>query len=181
MTKPIESKWCVVACLLLSAPMADCKENRFSRSAEAATRSPGTVDSIVILKKDRELMAMRNDSVLARYSIALGKTPEGAKRCEGDNKTPEGRYRVVLKKEHSQFHKALQISYPDSEDRAASKALRCDPGSSIMIHGLKNGMGWLGSFQSAVDWTKGCIALKDDDMDVLFEQSKVGTNVIIRP
>ncbi len=100
---------------------------------------------------------------------------------EGDGKTPEGIYKLDLKKSDSAFHKAFHISYPDTNDMVTAKARGVKPGGNIMIHGQKNGLGWLSFASQHFDWTNGCIALTNSEIDVMWEIVKEGTRVEIYP
>ena len=115
------------------------------------------------------------------FYIALGRSPEGPKEKEGDNKTPEGIYVIDARNINSGYHKALQISYPNIKDIDRAKELGVSPGGKIMIHGIKNGFGWLGSFHRRRDWTQGCIAVTDDEIDEIWDQVAIGTTVEIKP
>jgi murein L,D-transpeptidase YafK len=102
---------------------------------------------------------------LKTYQIALGRGSAGIKQVAGDNRTPEGKYIIDEKKIATKFHKALHISYPNSDDRARAAKLGKSPGGDIEIHGLPTGLAWLGSLQHVIDWTAGCIALSNDEID----------------
>ncbi len=116
-----------------------------------------SADTVLIEKKARRLTLLHGNSVLHTYRIALGGRPDGAKKCKGDNRTPEGRYIVDSRNSSSQYHRSLHISYPNIQDRAAAKKLNCDPGGDIFIHGLPNSYGWIGKAHIARDWTLGCL------------------------
>jgi murein L,D-transpeptidase YafK len=117
---------------------------------------------------------------LRTYKIALGRGSGAAKQREGDHNTPEGSYIIDAKNEHSHFHRALHVSYPNADDRRRAQGLSENPGGDIMIHGIKNGFGWLGKLQSRVDWTDGCIAVTDDEIDEVWKMVPVGTIVRIQ-
>jgi len=103
------------------------------------------------------------------------------KEREGDGRTPEGHYIIDSRDAASNYHKALHISYPNQQDRARAAKLGVPPGGAIMIHGLPNGMGWLGSAHRLYDWTLGCIAVTDEEIDEIWNMVPVGTAVEIRP
>jgi len=142
---------------------------------------PNFVDSIVVTKAQRRLVAFRDGKALLSFTISLGGQPAGPKRCTGDEKTPEGRYTIDLKNPHSRYHKALRVSYPSTADRDSSRALACSPGGDVMIHGLRTGTGIFGKLHTLWDWTRGCIALDDPEIDQLYPLVKVGTPVVIKP
>ncbi len=141
----------------------------------------GSIDRILIEKKARRLMLLSNGEVLKTYKIALGGNPVGPKEREGDDKTPEGIYCIDSRNNDSQYHRALHISYPNEKDRKRAQELGVPPGGDIMIHGLKNGFSWVGTAQSEVDWTKGCIAVTDEEIDEIDKLTPNGTIVEIRP
>src|SRR5215469_13679882 len=129
----------------------------------AGKKDTGKADQIVIVKSERTLTLLRQGQVLKTYKVALGHEPLGAKRRRGDNKTPEGEYVIDSRNPHSQFHLALHISYPNSDDRARAKRLGVNPGGDIMIHGLPPAYSWLGAAHRATDWTLGCVAVTDSE------------------
>ncbi len=138
-------------------------------------------DRILIEKGKRKLSLIKNGDVLKVYRISLGRSPVGPKECEGDNKTPEGLYRIVEHKESSSCYRALRVSYPEDRDLAKAKALEINPGSNIMIHGLVNGTGLLGKLHRLMDWTAGCIAVTNWEIDEISNATPNGTLVEIRP
>jgi murein L,D-transpeptidase YafK len=119
---------------------------------------------------------LAGESVLRSYRIALGREPAGHKRCEGDGRTPEGRYTIDRRNPNSRYHLSLHISYPNSADRERAQSQGLDPGGDIMIHGLKPGVD-----HPASDWTEGCIAVTDAEMDEIWRMVADGTPVEILP
>jgi murein L,D-transpeptidase YafK len=117
---------------------------------------------------------------LATYKVALGKGNGQAKEREGDHETPEGFYIIDSKNAQSRFHRALHISYPNADDRKHAQTANVNPGGLIMIHGIQNGLGWLGSLQHTIDWTDGCIAVTDSEIDEIWKLVPIGTPVEIR-
>lgn len=140
-----------------------------------------SVDRIVIEKNARRLMLISKGEVLKTYKIALGGDPIGPKERQGDNKTPEGLYVIDSRNRDSNFHRSLHISYPNERDRKRAKELGVSPGGDIMIHGIRNGLSWVGDAHSEVDWTKGCIAVTDEEIEELDRLVPNGTAVEIRP
>jgi murein L,D-transpeptidase YafK len=138
-------------------------------------------DLIVVEKADRLLTAFSNGKVLRTYKVALGSSPVGAKEREGDNRTPEGEFIIDSRLEKSGYHRALHISYPRPSDIARAKAGGYQPGGAIMIHGIENGFGWLGSLHTKSDWTRGCIAVTDPEIEELWRIAPNGTRVQIKP
>ena len=144
--------------------------------------APGEIaDRIVIRKAAHTLTLMKGDRELATYKVALGRNPVGAKTQRGDHKTPEGDYEIDAMKGNSRFYRALHISYPNSADRERAQAAGLSPGGDVEIHGIENGLGWIGSLQRRIDWTDGCIAVTDEEMDEIWKRVSVGTPVEIRP
>jgi len=139
------------------------------------------VDSIIISKSTHTLSLMSGKTVLKTYHVALGRGPAGAKQFSGDNRTPEGKYVIDEKNSASRFHKALHISYPNAEDRARAVKIGKSPGADIEIHGLPTALAWVGSTQHVVDWTAGCIALSNEEIDEVWKMVSVGTTVEIDP
>jgi murein L,D-transpeptidase YafK len=138
-------------------------------------------DRILVEKVARRLTLLQNGRPLKSYSVALGRARVGAKEFEGDQRTPEGIYRVDFHKADSDYHLALHISYPEQHDidRAAAQGLSA--GSDIMIHGLPNGRGWIGRFHRRADWTAGCIAVADFEIEEIYRAVPDGTPIELRP
>jgi tetratricopeptide (TPR) repeat protein len=141
----------------------------------------GSVDRILIEKSTRRLMLISQGEVLKSYNIALGGNPIGPKERQGDNKTPEGTYVIDGRNKDSRFHLSLHISYPNERDKKRARELGVSPGGDIMIHGIKNGFSWVGDAHTAVDWTKGCIAVTDEEIEESDRLVPNGTIVEIRP
>jgi tetratricopeptide (TPR) repeat protein len=141
----------------------------------------GSADKILIEKKARRLMLISKGEVLKTYKIALGGNPNGAKERQGDNKTPEGTYVIDSRNKDSHYHLSLHISYPNERDKKRARELGVSPGGNIMIHGIKNGFSWVGDAQAEVDWTKGCIAVTDEEIEEIDKLAPNGTVVEIRP
>jgi len=141
----------------------------------------GSVDRILIEKNARRLMLISQGEVLKSYNIALGGNPIGPKERQGDSKTPEGTYVIDGRNKDSRFHLSLRISYPNERDKNRAKELGVSPGGDIMIHGIKNGFSWVGDAHTAVDWTKGCIAVTGEEIEEISKLAPNGTIVEIRP
>lgn len=138
-------------------------------------------DKVLIEKSARTLTLSSNGEVIKSYKVALGRNPVGAKEKEGDNKTPEGMYTIDTRNTKSSYHLALHISYPNAQDIQRAKQQGVSPGGSIMIHGIRNGVGWIGKFHRRLDWTKGCIAVTNDEIDEIGRLVANGTPVEIKP
>ena len=141
----------------------------------------GSIDRILIEKKDRRLKLISKDKVLKTYKIALGENPTGPKERHGDCKTPEGTYVIDSRNKDSRYHLSLHISYPNERDKKRARELGVSPGGNIMIHGIKNGFSWVGDAHTEVDWTKGCIAVTDEEIEEIEKVAPNGTIVEIRP
>jgi murein L,D-transpeptidase YafK len=151
--------------------------------ANAATPldTDARADSIVVLKKKRRLILYSQGQVLKTYSISLGSEPVGPKSREGDHKTPEGRYVLDRRNPKSQYYRSIHISYPNAEQVENARKQGISPGGDVFIHGLPNGFGWLGSAQRRYDWTDGCIAVTNAEMDEIWRAVPDGTPVEIKP
>ena len=138
-------------------------------------------DRIVIHKQARTLELMKAGGVLKAYKIALGGEPVGPKTRQGDHHTPEGAYLIDSRNANSQFHRSLHISYPNAADRERARKLGVSPGGDIFIHGLPNGYGWIGAAHRLHDWTDGCIAVTDKEIEEIWNLVDNGTPVEILP
>ena len=138
-------------------------------------------DKVLIEKKERRLTLLSKDEVIKTYKINLGGNPVGPKERQGDNKTPEGTYIIDSRNRDSGYHLSLHISYPNEKDKMRAKELGVSPGGDIMIHGIKNDLTWVGAYHAEIDWTKGCIAVTDEEMEEIYKLVPNGTIVEIRP
>jgi murein L,D-transpeptidase YafK len=139
------------------------------------------VDRILILKSARTMTLESNGQPLKTYKVALGGQPIGAKQEQGDHKTPEGVYFVDAKNAHSQFYMALHLSYPNAGDKLRARKQGVSPGGDIEIHGLGKRYGWIGARHREVDWTDGCIAVTNEEIEEIFRLVPAGTRVETRP
>lgn len=143
---------------------------------------PGDIaDRLVVDKGRRQLTLYRRGETLATYRVSLGRQPIGAKAREGDGRTPEGAYVIDYLKPDSSFHRALHVSYPSALDTSNAHAAGVSPGGLIMIHGIGNPLGWIGRAHRMLDWTDGCIAVTNDEIEEIFTAVPPGTPVDIRP
>ena len=138
-----------------------------------------SIDLVKVDKSENRMMLMENGQVVAEYHVVFGENPKGHKVQEGDERTPEGRYTLDYKKEDSSFYRSMHISYPNVEDEAKAEELGVSPGGFIMVHGQKNGLVWLSFLFQKFNWTDGCIALTNSDMDDFMERVDVGTPIEI--
>jgi murein L,D-transpeptidase YafK len=152
---------------------------QIGRRPPAEIAEPATM--IVVEKNAHRMTLMRGGKPIKTYAVALGRTGPGPKQREGDGHTPDGKYTIDAKNPRSRFHLALHISYPSAADRDSAQQRGVAPGGDIMIHGLPNGLGWLGGLHRALDWTDGCIAVTNPEMDEIYAQVASGTTVEIKP
>lgn len=143
---------------------------------------PGqAVDSILVVKHERKMYVFEKGKPLKAYRIALGDAPEGHKHFQGDEKTPEGLYYIDGKNPNSMCHKNLGISYPNDADRSYARRRSQPTGGDIKIHGLPNGQGYIGKGHLLDDWTNGCVAVTDEEIDELFAHTRVGIPILLLP
>lgn len=143
--------------------------------------SSRTVDKVLVLKSERKLHLQQRGETIKSYRISLGKQPDGAKQREGDLRTPEGFYWIDWRKPSDKYQLSLHISYPNARDLAKAKNAGVPPGSMIMIHGTPLDEEYPEWFFHTLDWTEGCIAMKNDDMREVWNLVKDGTLIEIRP
>ncbi len=153
---------------LLSAALTGCGSRLFRYSGPEVTR-------IIVFKKQRRMMLLHNRQALKTYRVSLGFAPVGDKKISGDGKTPEGHYYINRRNPESRFHLSLGINYPNAQDRAEAKALGHDPGGDIFIHG-RGGLRNL-----LADWTWGCIAVTNKEMEEVYAMVRTGTPISIYP
>jgi murein L,D-transpeptidase YafK len=144
-------------------------------------RAEQKADRIVVHKKARTMEMMHAGQVLKSYKIALGGEPVGAKTRQGDHRTPEGVYFIDHRNAQSKFHRSLHISYPNAADRERARKLGVSPGGDVFIHGLPNGYGFVGSAHRARDWTDGCVAVTDQEIEEIWKLVDNGTSIEILP
>ena len=166
--KPI--KWFILGVILTGVVYYFYPEKRLADNAK--------ISKIVINKSERKMMVYNGNDLLNTFTVSLGSSPVGDKQLRGDNKTPEGHYFVEAKLGLgvSKYHKSLRVSYPSPEQIKMGKK-----GSNIMIHGLGPKYHYFGKFQRFYDWTEGCIAVTDNEIDQIYKATKVGVAIIIRP
>ena len=138
-------------------------------------------DKVLIEKQARQLTLISKGEVIKTYTIALGGNPVGPKEREGDNKTPEGFYFIDSRNGNSGYHLSLHISYPNELDNMRARELGVRPGGDIMIHGIKNGFSPVGASHAGIDWTQGCIAVTNQEMEEIYKLVPDGTLVEITP
>lgn len=138
-------------------------------------------DRVLVLKKQRTLELLSEGKVIKTYKVALGGDPAGPKARQGDHKTPEGFYVLDFRNAHSQYYKSIHISYPNEQDRATARKAGVSPGGDVFVHGLPNGYAAVGAAHRLKDWTDGCIAVTDQEIDEIWKAVPDGTQIEIRP
>lgn len=139
------------------------------------------VDRLVVYKQERRLLLLSQGKEIRSYKIALGSEAVGPKTRQGDHRTPEGIYVLDARNPKSHFYKAFHISYPNSKDIAAARKLGVSPGGDIMLHGLGKEYAWVGKAHVLHDWTDGCVAVTNEEMDEMWKMVRLGTPIEIRP
>ena len=141
-----------------------------------------SVNNILVEKNQRKMYLRHDDEILYSYDIALGSDPMGHKKQEGDGKTPEGRYVISGRNPASKYHLSLRISYPNAKDIEVAKQNKVSPGGDIMIHGLPNRLpSFLHRFLQKKDWTAGCIAVSNQNIEEIWDLVADGTPIFIKP
>jgi len=174
--------------ILLSGVLLAGEKNSSSRSSYYSALDNGSslpenvvVDSITVYKSAHIMVVFNKGVALKKYVVHLGVNSVGPKECSGDLKTPEGLYSINFKNPASKFHKSLGISYPNANDLQRAYRLGKAPGGDIMIHGLPNGEENVGPDRYTNDWTWGCVAVRNTEIDELFDHVEVGTPLLIVP
>ena len=167
--------------IFISLGILICSAAVYNLYPEKMLPKDAVIDSIVVHKSQRQLEVFSKGQILKVYKVALGKNPVGAKEYEGDKKTPEGCYHIFDKNPESRFYKNLGISYPNEADIIRCNASGKPTGGDVKIHGLQNGLGIIGKLHRLRDWTAGCIALTDAEVDELYSHTPIGTPINILP
>ena len=154
---------------------------RSATTPSTPTRGALVADSIVVDKGKRQLTLYRQGAPVRTYLVALGQQPVGDKVRRGDMRTPEGLFRIEARNPRSRYHRALRISYPDAAHAGRARALGVSPGGDIMIHGLPKRQAWVGARHRDFDWTEGCIAVTNAEIDEIWSAVPVGTPIHIKP
>ena len=143
--------------------------------------SERTADFVLVVKSESRLYLMQAGEEFASFKVVFGADPKGHKQQQGDERTPEGVYTLDYKNPNSSFYKSIHVSYPNARDRQSARNRGVDPGGAIMIHGQRNGYEMLSPIAQFFNWTDGCIALTNSDMDFVWKSVKTGTPIEIRP
>ncbi|MBD1553646.1 L,D-transpeptidase family protein [Pseudomonas typographi] len=163
---------------IITRPLAP---NSVPQAMPVPSNTQALIDKVVVIKSTRQLQLISRGVMMKAYRVSLGKQPRGAKAFEGDRRTPEGFYWVDWRKTSDRFNLALHISYPNVADAARAHSEGLNPGGMIMIHGTPIDEHYPEWYFASLDWTDGCIALKNDDMREVWGLVKDGTLVEIRP
>ena len=140
-----------------------------------------TADSVVVEKATRRLTLFYQGTALRSYEVALGRNPVGDKVSRGDFRTPEGVFRIEARNPNSKYYRSLRISYPDIRHQLRADSLGVSPGGDIMIHGLPRGKEKIGAAHRKTNWTEGCIALTNQEIDELWRLIPDGVPIHIKP
>lgn len=146
-----------------------------------ATTRMSSIDKVLVIKSERRLQLISRGEPLKTYRISLGKQPLGAKEREGDKRTPEGFYWLDWRKVSTRYNLAMHVSYPNISDSAKARREGLEPGGMIMIHGTPLDEEYPEWYFHTLDWTEGCIAMRNDDMREVWSLVKDGTMIEIRP
>lgn len=163
------------------ALVARADSTRSAMKPLAPPAAPAVADSIVVEKSQHRLSLYHGGTLLRSYLVALGQEPIGDKVKIGDNRTPEGVFRIEARNPASRYHRSLRISYPDAAHRARARQLGVSPGGDIMIHGLPDSQAWVGAAHRDFDWTEGCIAVTNQEIEEIWSAVAVGTPIRIKP
>lgn len=167
---------------LLGSASSDSMKTAAPRAPAVAKRGEALLaDSIVVEKRLRRLTLFRGGQAVKHYAIALGKNPSGRKVQIGDNRTPEGIYHIEGRNLQSRYYRSLRISYPDVLDKLRAESLGLVAGGDIMIHGLPTGREEIGAAHRRTDWTEGCIAVTNQELDEIWGAIPDGAPIEIKP
>jgi len=169
----------IILIILLIAVIIQCNR-RSDRQPEPIPKEI-RADYILVEKSARRLSLLHDGVPIKFYQIALGRVPVGNKQQEGDNRTPEGIYKIDRRNEKSKYHLSLHISYPTPAEIGAARQRGVSPGGDIMIHGLPNGLGYIGDSHRLTDWTAGCIAVTNEEIEEIWNAVADGTAIEICP
>jgi murein L,D-transpeptidase YafK len=151
-----------------------------SAASEIPLAPAAIADKVVVIKNEHKLLLMKDGRVLKTYLVSLGESPVGAKMRRGDHKTPEGDYVLDWHNPRSEYYRSIHISYPNEADRKRARRMGVSPGGDVFVHGLPNDYKPL-AHENLGDWTDGCIAVTDAEMDEIWRAVPDGTPIEIRP
>lgn len=178
----ITSLFCIVILAVGTVLYTKVMARTAAGTPPPAATADKQADLIVVSKDDKQLFLLRDGAVIRTYQIAMGSNwDQGHKQQEGDERTPEGRYLIDWRNPKSVAHLSLHISYPNPADQEAAHQAGRNPGGAIMIHGLPNGWGLLGPLHHLIDWTNGCVAVTNAEMQEIWSMVPDGTPIEIYP
>lgn len=180
---PLSRRTFAAALLLAGAVLVAREAATLALPSPVAFSGLPTADSVVVDKSERRLHLLRDGVPFRSYPVAFGANPKGHKEREGDQRTPEGRYLLDWRNSNSRFYKSIHVSYPNARDIAFANAMGMDSGGMIMVHGLPNWNlgGWADFFFENRNWTNGCIAVKNHQMDEIWQAVRPNTPIEIVP
>ena len=164
---------------LISISAITYAKSGVNKTSKQAIPSDANVDKVYVDKSERVLKLLSGDRVIKTYHIALGDSPAGHKRQQGYERTPTGTYKLDYKNEKSSYYRSIHVSYPNASDKVQARKRGVSPGGDIMIHGQKNGFGHLAAVTQKRDWTDGCIAVTNDEMDEIMSVYQAGMPIEI--
>ena len=144
-------------------------------------RKTFSADSMVLDKSERRLSMFYKGKLVRSFDVALGKNPVGEKLRRGDGRTPEGLYFIEARNPESKYHLSLRISYPAEKDRTRAARRGVSPGGDIMIHGLPPAFADVGALHRQQDWTEGCVAVTNDEIEEIWRAVPDGARILIKP
>jgi len=170
-------RFIIIFLTVLLFPFLTAEADSDNAIPEAGTQA----DYVLVKKAAKELTLYSGVNVIKTYKVALGKDPVGHKVKRGDRKTPEGTYFIDDRNENSKYHLALHISYPDVIDDMKARRLGSSPGGGIMIHGTGDEYEWMGKLHASINWTDGCIAVTNKEIEEIWQYVPDGTLIEIKP
>jgi murein L,D-transpeptidase YafK len=173
--------WCGALAVVGTAALVLWDAVKLDRVVPPLAPAGQQATRIVVEKSARKLTLLQPDRALRTYDVSLGSAPLGHKQQEGDGRTPEGLYTIDFKNARSRFHLSLRVSYPGPQDQADAQRRGVAPGGDIMIHGLPRGLGWLRDIHLLRNWTDGCIAVTNREIEEIWSLVATGTLVEIKP
>lgn len=167
-------RWLIVCCCALFATLSQAMST-------PVLDTHSKVDKVLVLKSERKLHLLSRGEILKSYRVSLGKQPNGPKRYQGDRRTPEGFYWIDWRKTSDKYNLSMHISYPNAQDQRLAREKGLPAGDMIMIHGTPLDEEYPEWYFHTLDWTEGCIAMRNHDMQEVWSLVKDGTLIEIRP
>ncbi|MGC9493505.1 L,D-transpeptidase family protein [Vibrio genomosp. F10] len=179
MTPPVSGSIQLTSSVMISGPDRADRLKSVDKSKRVESSTNSTIDLVKVDKSKRRMYLLKDETVIQEFRIALGARPKGHKLWEGDQRTPEGLYNLDFVIEHSAFYRSIHIDYPNQKDIEWARYKGINPGGNIKIHGLKNGDRRKPEYVQSFDWTNGCIAITNAEMDVFLSLVESGTPILI--